>query len=119
MAHGYVKEHLQKVTAKTQETAEEYRFQQLARIDKMIFGCMQAAATGSVFDIDRVIKLQQEQRRLIPGLEIAQKLAVGAGGWMGTAIHRAATQSRSCRHRQRWKCRRMVSPLKRGGLPPR
>jgi len=72
-AFEYVKEALAEITAQTAETAEQYRQMQLLRIDKMLMGLMQAASAGSVFDVDRVIKLQQEQRELIPGLALAKK----------------------------------------------
>jgi len=58
MAHSYVKEYLEKVTEQSQETAEQYRRIHLARIEKMITGVFPAAVGSSVFDIDRVLKLQ-------------------------------------------------------------
>lgn len=80
MAFKYVKEALEMTGAATQETAELYRKIQLERIDQMLFGLMPAAKAGSVLDVDRVIKLQQEQRRLIPGIEVPIKVAAGVGG---------------------------------------
>ena len=76
-AHGWVSEYLKKVNAQSAETAEQYRAIQLQRIDMMLMGLMQAAAAGSVFDIDRVIRLHQEQQRLIPGLAVPLKHEVG------------------------------------------
>jgi hypothetical protein len=42
---------------------------------------MQSAQTGDVFAIDRLIKLQLQRERLIPGLAIPTK----DSGWRGRA----------------------------------
>jgi hypothetical protein len=76
-AFGYVREALAEITEKTRETAEQYRAIHLARNERMVLGLMQQAAQGDVYAVDRILKLQEEQWRLIPGLEVPNKHEIG------------------------------------------
>ena len=61
-------------------TTEQYRQQHLLELDSMKMGIMQQARTGDVFAIDRVLRIQQQYERILPGLAIPTKIAAGVGG---------------------------------------
>ena len=59
---------------------EGYRQLHLNQLDAMEFGIMQQARTGDVFAIDRMLRIQQQRERILPGLAIPTKIAAGVGG---------------------------------------
>jgi hypothetical protein len=58
-----VAEELDRLRTETRMSAEQYREMQLQQIARMVAGLMPSAAGVSMFDVDQVIKLHQEQRR--------------------------------------------------------
>jgi hypothetical protein len=78
--HKIIREELDRATAATALTAEQYRQLHLDQLNKMEFPLMTAALGGDQWAVDRVIRIQQQRERLIPGLAIPSKVTVGAGG---------------------------------------
>jgi hypothetical protein len=78
--HQIVCEELTAMSEQTRMTTEQYRQQHLLELDALKMGIMQQARTGDVFAIDRVIRIQQQYERILPGLAIPTKVAAGIGG---------------------------------------
>lgn len=64
-----------------QEPAEELRALELRRLDEMLAGLIWRARLGENTAVDRVLKIMQERRRYVPGVEVpATHELTGPGG---------------------------------------
>lgn len=75
---------LARTKARTEETAEEMRALDLGRMDALLLGIWQQAATGNLLAIDRVLKILERRAKLC-GLDAPTKFAPttpdGAAAW--------------------------------------
>jgi hypothetical protein len=78
--HKIITEELARQSEQTRLAVDGYRQLHLNQLDAMEFGIMQQARTGDVFAIDRMLRIQTQRERILPGLAIATKVVAGLGG---------------------------------------
>jgi hypothetical protein len=78
--HQILVEELQKQSETTRLATDQYRQIHLNVLEKMEFGLMQQATSGDGFAVDRILRIQQQRERILPGLVIPLKVAAGVGG---------------------------------------
>ena len=78
--HQIIVEELQKQSETTRLATDQYRQIHLNVLEKMEFGLMQQACGGDGFAVDRILRIQQQRERILPGLAIPLKVAAGVGG---------------------------------------